>query len=89
MRISILTAVNTLYEGNVKEAILPGKDGEISVLDFHQPFLVCLREGDICIKERWLNKPGKTQRDKPELRVAIKEGVAKMMANELTALVEV
>lgn len=86
MRVSIQTAVSILYEGNVKEIILPGHDGEIGIMDFHQPFLYCLRKGYIHIRGIWLSSAGRGQ--KTELNISIKSGIAKMIANELMLLVE-
>jgi len=72
MRVSVLNQKQVIYAGNVKEAVLPGEDGEFSVLDFHQPFLYRLRSGFINLKEA-----------KAENRIRIKDGVARMLGNEL------
>ncbi|MBU0709701.1 MAG: hypothetical protein KJ793_03205 [Candidatus Omnitrophica bacterium] len=73
MQISILEAKGTIWEGNAKEAILPTSEGEMCVLDFHQPFLVKLKKGE-------LHFPGK--------KIAIKYGIAFMKGNSLKVFVE-
>jgi len=54
--------------------ILPGRAGELSILDFHQPLVACLQEGLIQIM------------GKPSIR--IKKGIVRVEKNELVALVE-
>ncbi|MBU3933422.1 MAG: hypothetical protein KKH11_01995 [Candidatus Omnitrophica bacterium] len=54
--------------------VLPGEEGEFSVLDFHQPIVSCLKEGVVKIDEK---QP-----------VPIKRGIARMEGNELFILVE-
>ena len=54
--------------------ILPGEEGELSVMDFHQPIVACLKEGIIKVD-------GKHS-------IPIKKGVARMEGNELSVLVE-
>lgn len=55
--------------------VLPGEEGEFSLLDFHQSIISCLQEGMIKIDE--------------EKFIPIKRGIAKMEGNELSILVEV
>jgi len=76
MHISVLETKKTVYEGNVKEVILPAHDGEITVLDFHQPFLYALRSGYIRIKGN------------PDIRLKIRYGLAKMIRNDLVINIE-
>lgn len=80
MRLFVADPMRIVYEGNVKEVILPGEDGELSVLDFHQSFLYCLKRGDIKIT---LYAAASMQAN-----IIIKNGVAKMQRNELTIIVE-
>ncbi len=54
--------------------VLPGEEGEFSVLDFHQPIVSCLKEGVVKIDEK---QP-----------IPIKRGIARMEGNELVILVE-
>ena len=82
MKVKILTAQKKLIDEGAKEVILPGVDGEISVWDFHQPFLYVLGPGQI--KVRIPVAPDRMQ----ERRFAIKRGIAKFQANILTVMVE-
>lgn len=75
MRVSVIEPWRVLYEGNAKEVVLPGEDGELCVLDFHHPFLCRLRRGTIGVKPAGA-------------RITIRDGVARMAGNELVILVE-
>ena len=68
MKISILEPKGAIWQGMVTEVNLPAFDGQMCVLDFHQPFLVRLRKGDIFFSNR---------------RVAVKDGIAFMRSNNL------
>ncbi|UCD15158.1 MAG: hypothetical protein JSV34_05420 [Candidatus Omnitrophota bacterium] len=89
MRVTILNAKKTLYEGNAKEVILPGEDGEFSVLDFHQTFLYSLTTGVIrIIASIWEEEVSKTTSKKlSQVRINISKGIAKMVGNELVVMV--
>jgi F0F1-type ATP synthase epsilon subunit len=80
MKVKIHTAGRKILEAEAREIILPGGDGEFSILDFHQPCVYSLRTGKIKIKRR---DEGRT-----EEKVAIKRGVAKVVGNELVVLAE-
>lgn len=54
--------------------VLPGEEGEFSILDFHQSIVSCLTKGEIRIDKR----PA----------IPIKKGVVRMEKNELSILVE-
>ena len=90
MRVSVVDPWRMVFEGNVEEAILPGEDGELCVLDFHHPFLYRLRRGTIQFKRagahaasvRVIGGSG------AEVRIAIMDGVARMAGNELVIVVE-
>lgn len=82
MKVKIFTPQKKLYQGEAKEVILPGMDGEFSVLDFHQSFLHCLKAGQIKVKF------GRPEEGKQELRFPLKAGLARMDLNELVLLVE-
>lgn len=73
MQVNILEPKKTIYKGMAREVILPAADGEVCVLDFHQPFLMRLRKGDI---------------RSSEYSISIKDGIAFMRANELSIFVE-
>ena len=73
MKVSIIETRGVIWEGMAKRAILPAKEGQICVLDNHQPFLARLKEGVIRL---------------PEMETQIKDGIAVMNANELKVFVE-
>ncbi len=73
MQVSILEPKRIVWEGQAKEVRLPAEDGDLCVLDFHQPFLIRLRKGVV--------RSGKT-------RTAIKDGIAFLRSNNLTLFVE-
>lgn len=54
--------------------VLPGEEGELSIMDFHQPIVACLKEGTVKIDETH--------------SVHIKKGITRMEGNELFVLVE-
>lgn len=74
MQISILEPKKAIWEGRAKEVRLPAYDGEICVLDFHQPFLVRLSKGVIRAEK---------------YRLAIQDGLAFMQRNNLILFVEI
>ena len=74
MRVSILEPKKVVWEGQAKEVRLPAQDGDVCVLDFHQPFLIRLRKGVV-------------RRD--NVRTAIKDGIAFLRSNNLILFVEI
>ena len=45
MKIQVLDPQQTLFEGAVSEATLPGCDGELTILDDHESVFVVLKRG--------------------------------------------
>ena len=82
LRIIILGGRKIVYQGEVRQAVLPGLDGEFSVLDFHQPFLYRLRKGIVKVKIA-----DYTDENKEEL-FPVKNGLAKFTENSLLILCE-
>ncbi len=82
MKLIILSNRERLYEREVKEVILPGRNGEFSVWDFHQPFLHRLGRGYIKAIEC------KSESKQPSILFLLKDGLARMWGNTLTVLVE-
>ncbi|MFA5362989.1 MAG: hypothetical protein WC335_07100 [Candidatus Omnitrophota bacterium] len=76
-KVSVLDikTASTIFQELVSVVVLPGEEGELSILDFHQPIIACLTEGAIKIDKR----PG----------VVIKGGIASMKNNELVVLAEI
>lgn len=81
MKISVMDAQHTLYEGAVSEATLPASGGELTLLDDHEPIFVALQRGAI----RLLPLAQKKEELKP---IPIQQGLARMRNNELVILVE-
>jgi len=97
MRLSILEPRRVVFEGNAKEVILPAEDGEICVLDFHQPFLYSLRSGNVRIRGGWAKSASTDEfgeeEQSPQMAysedtIRIKYGIAKMTRNDLILIVE-
>jgi len=97
MRLSILEPRRVVFEGNAREVILPAEDGEICVLDFHQPFLYSLRSGNVRIRGGWAKNASTDEFGEEEQSpqvgysedtIRIKYGIAKMTRNDLILIVE-
>ncbi|MCP4651363.1 MAG: hypothetical protein GY853_14955 [PVC group bacterium] len=73
MKVCVLNAKEVIYEGAAREVVLPADDGEMCVLDFHESFLYCLKQGMIRIDNQI---------------IPVKSGVARMKSNELIIMVE-
>lgn len=73
-KVTLLTPKKELYVGLGEKVILPTEDGQLTVLDFHQPLLTRLTGGAISIDDRWL--------------FPIKDGIAQMSGFELVGIVE-
>lgn len=80
MRTLILSGSDVMFEGEVCLAILPGLDGEFSVMDFHQPFLYRLRPGLMKIKEHDEEEEG--------LFFPVDDGIARFGGNTLLIMCE-
>ena len=80
MRALILDGREVIYKGEICQAVMPGRDGEFSVMDFHQPFLYRLRKGIVKIKENDEQLAGRL--------ISIKDGLAKFNGNSLLILAE-
>jgi len=51
MKLTIVTPLGKIFEGEVKEATFPGMEGEFGVLDGHSPLVTNLQPGVITIKK--------------------------------------
>jgi len=51
MKLSIVTPLGKIFEGEIKEATFPGIEGEFGVLDGHSPLVTNLQPGVISIKK--------------------------------------
>jgi F-type H+-transporting ATPase subunit epsilon len=80
MKVKITTPQKILFNGQANEIILPGCDGEFTVMDFHQPCLYALRRGKITLKF-------KSKTEVP-VKFLIKGGVAQVDFEGLNLAVE-
>ena len=78
MKVYLNTVFDELYSGDAREVVLPGDEGELSIMEFHQPVICRLIEGNIRIRSR----------QKEDL-IKIKDGVAHMEKNTLKIMAEV
>jgi len=51
LRVRLFQDRQTLFDGSARQVVLPGEEGEVSVLDFHAPMLCALGEGAVQIDE--------------------------------------
>ena len=88
MRVVILNVQQRLYEGVVSHVILPAAQGELSLMDDHEPLFAALTKGFIRMQAatQVITASGEsTQVVKP---IFIHRGLARMKGNELMVLVE-
>lgn len=52
MYVSLLAVDRKLYEGEVDMAILPGRAGELGILDNHEPLMTSLQEGIVRLYQK-------------------------------------
>jgi len=81
VKVIVITAQKKLFEGDASEVILPGSDGEFSVLEHHQACMYSLRSGQVRIKFSNASR----QDDKA---ITIRAGLAKILNNMLTVMAE-
>ncbi|MDD5464729.1 MAG: hypothetical protein PHP73_00025 [Candidatus Omnitrophica bacterium] len=74
MRFAILEPKGAIWRGMVKKVNLPAAEGEMCVLDFHQPFVARLKKGNIVFSDT---------------RIAVKDGIAFMRSNNLTVFAQI
>ena len=80
MRLSILDPKKAIWQGMAKRVTLPACDGEMCVLDFHQPFVVRLGKGRITFSGEDLSLR--------QAGILIKDGIAFMRSNYLTVFAQ-
>ncbi len=49
MKVYINTVFEEVYSGDAKEVVLPGDEGELSLMNFHQPIVCRLAKGTVRI----------------------------------------
>jgi len=73
-KVTLLTPKKELYVGLALKVVLPTEDGQITVLEFHQPLLTRLQRGIISIDDRWLFN--------------VRDGIARISGFELMGIVQ-
>ena len=73
MRFAILEPKGAIWQGMIKKVNLPAQEGEMCVLDFHQPFVARLKKGNIVFSN---------------MHIAVKDGIAFMRSNNLTVFAQ-
>ncbi len=83
MNLKVVNPKKVIFDQEVSEVVLPVVGEQITVLDFHHPFVCCLEKGNISITE---TGQGKVMGNVHNF--AISEGVARMSNNELVIMLE-
>ncbi len=78
MKLEIVTPLGVIFDDDVKQVTLPGREGEFGVLPEHSAILSMLDAGVITL----------TDRDGKELSVAINGGHVKVDENKTLCLVD-
>lgn len=74
MKLSILEPKGVIWQGMASKVKLPALEGEMCVLDFHQPFIVRLKKGKIAFSKA---------------RISVKDGIAFMRSNTLNVFAQI
>ena len=82
MKVTIHSPIKKIFEGEAKEVILPGEDGEFSVMDFHQPCLYRLRAGQAKVTLR------RELDGELEKRFSLREGLANVAHDKIIMMIE-
>lgn len=83
MRFAILEPKGAIWRGMAKKVNLPAAEGEMCVLDFHQPFVVRLKKGNIIFSQK------SDSHEKSDSHFySIKDGIAFMRSNNLTVFAQ-
>ena len=77
MKLEIITPTGVIYDNNIKQVTLPGKDGEFGVLPQHASLVSLLESGLIEIEA-----------EKSTLSVVIDSGYVKVSENKVVCLVD-
>ncbi len=73
MQLNILSPKKTFWQGEAQRVILPARDGELCILNFHQSFLARLKQG-------FIRFPGH--------KIFINDGLASLRGNVLNVFIE-
>ena len=69
-----LNQAAVVFAGTAKCVCLPSQEGELSILEDHQPLAACLKEGILVVDE--------------DHSICVQKGIARMDGEELTILIE-
>lgn len=72
MRVTVYQDRRQRFSGTAAQVILPGEEGELSVLSFHAPMLCVLGAGDVYVDR---------------VRFPIRSGFARVARNAVTILI--
>jgi len=78
MKISIVTPLGNIFEGDIKEATFPGVEGEFGVLEGHSPLVTNLKPGIITLKKD----------DGKEEVIAVNWGYVEVTPNHINVLAD-
>lgn len=79
MKVTILTPVSQLYEGEAKSIKVPGIDGGLEILDRHAPIISALSKGTVSITDLKGEKH----------KFPIQKGFVEVIKNSVSVLVRV
>ena len=74
--LTIVELDKVIFKGEAESATLPGKDGELTVLENHIPLITPLKQGTIKVKN-----------GKEDLSFGIKDGILEVKPKETIVLV--
>ena len=78
MHLEIITPDKTLFSGDIKSVILPGKQGSFGVLNRHAPIVSSLKSGKIKVIDEQKNVQS----------FDVKGGVVEVSKNKVTVLAQ-
>lgn len=84
MKVQVLGDRENIFKGVVDEAILPAIEGEVSIWDFHQPYLLLLTEGILALISKNIRTGMRLKKE-----FSIKGGLAIFEGNRLVAICDI
>lgn len=92
--LEIRTPDNEIFRGEVKQVILPGKEGLFGVLKNHAPLIATLQEGIVKVDALSVDHlGGQTEEEEPdaarnnkEYKFEVKGGVVEVLENKVMVL---
>jgi F0F1-type ATP synthase epsilon subunit len=91
MKVRVNTVFEEVYSAEAEEVILPGDEGELSIMDFHQPIVCRLAKGAVRIISRLpaSTKLAGGQAHRSVKSIPIIDGIAHMEGDTLKIMAEV